>query len=341
MKSGPSNAISDVKGLRVGNADDPRLKSGVTALICDVENVASVHVMGGAPGTRETDLLAAENTVESVDALVLSGGSAFGLDAAGGVQSALREMGRGFAVGDLRVPIVPAAILFDLINGGDKDWERHSPYRDLGYHAASSAAAEFDLGTAGAGTGALIGGPYPGLKGGLGSASSVLNSGATIAALVAVNALGAATVGDSRHFWAAPFEIASEFGGLGPQPRTSDGSVALNIKFRERTQPGTNTTIGIIATDAKLSKAQVKRLSIAAHDGFARALWPAHTPLDGDLVFGLATGGSEISPDLDAWIDLSAAAASTMSRAIARGVFAASEAPNDIFPTWSKRFERD
>ena len=338
MKPGPRNLITDIAGLRVGHAADDSLKSGVTALIADVENFASVTVLGGAPGTRETDLLAPENIVQSVDAFVLSGGSAFGLDAAGGVQSRLREQGKGFAVGDMRIPIVPSAILFDLINGGDKNWGQHSPYRDLGYQAASNAAQDFALGSVGAGTGALVGGPGAGLKGGLGSASTMLDNGVTVGALVAVNALGAPTVGESAHFWAAPFEMDGEFGGLGPAGVSGHESRTVRTKFRDRAAEGTNTTIAIIATDAQLTKSETKRLATAAHDGFARALWPAHTPMDGDLIFAISTGASGPLKTLDDTIDLAACAASTMSRAIARGIYEARPAEGDLFPTWADHF---
>lgn len=330
MATGLRNLITDVAGLTVGNASDPLLKSGVTAILCDPPAVAAVQVLGGAPGTRETDLLEPHNTVQAVDAIVLSGGSAFGLDAASGVQAALREMGRGFAVGPFRVPIVPAAILFDLINGGKKDWGRFPPYRELGYDAARAAAQDFATGTEGAGTGALT----ATFKGGLGSASMRLASGVTVGALVAVNALGSATIGDTRHFWAAPFEEGDEFGGLGMPTPFPASARDLRIKFRDRASPAGNTTIAVIATDAVLGKAEAKRLAIAAHDGFARALWPAHTPLDGDLVFALATGSSGIKPETIDFIDLGAAAAATMARAIAGGVHDATAAENDLLPTW-------
>lgn len=290
--------------------------------------------MGGAPGTRDTDLLAPENAVESVDALCLSGGSAFGLDAASGVQASLRQQGRGFAIGDQNVPIVPAAILFDLINGGNKDWGLYPPYRELGFEAAEAASEGFALGTAGAGYGAQI----AGLKGGLGTASTVLENGITIAALVAVNALGAATIGDTKHFWAAPYELDDEFGGFGAPAPWPDNARDLRIKFRDAPKPNTNTTIGIIATDARLSKAQAKRLAIAAHDGFARALWPSHTPLDGDLVFSIATGHNDTTIEMNTQIDLSAYAASTMARAIARGIYEATPSNNDMMPAWQNKF---
>ncbi|MEM7300467.1 MAG: P1 family peptidase [Pseudomonadota bacterium] len=334
MRAGTRNLITDISGLRVGNASDEDLKSGTTVLTCERPMTAAVHVMGGAPGTRETDLLSPENTVEVVDALVLSGGSAFGLDAVGGVQSGLREAGRGFAVGDQHIPIVPGAILFDLINGGNKDWGLHSPYRDLGYAAFQSAACDFELGSIGAGTGALI----AGLKGGLGSASCEMSDGTKVGALVAVNALGAATIADGPEFWASPFEIGTEFGGLGAPSATPEDADDIRIKFRHAQNPGQNTTIGIIATNAKLTKAQAKRLAVVAHDGFARAIWPSHTPLDGDLIFSVATGELEREPTMDQWIDLSAVAASTMARAIARGTYHATPQENDLMPCWQQKF---
>ncbi|WP_315919676.1 P1 family peptidase [Mesorhizobium sp. SP-1A] len=332
FRTGARNLITDVAGLKVGNADDAKLKSGVTVVLCEEPAVAAVQVLGGAPGTRETDLLEPHNTVEAVNAVVLSGGSAFGLDAASGVQAALREKGVGFAVRDQLIPIVPAAILFDLINGGDKDWGRYPPYRELGHAAAEAAALDFAIGTAGAGTGATT----AGLKGGLGSASTLLDNGVTIGALAAVNPVGSVTVGRSRHFWAAPFEIGDEFGGLGlPSPLPPDANDII-LKIRDAAA-GANTTIAVIATDAVLTKAAAKRLAISAHDGFARATWPSHTPMDGDLVFALATGRSGIVPSPDEAIDLYAAAGTTMARAVARGVHAATPAPDDLLPVWSGR----
>lgn len=327
---GPTNSILDIDGLAVGHAEDHRLKSGVSVVVVDEPAIASVHVMGGAPGTRDTDLLAPDQTVERVDALVLSGGSAHGLDAASGVQARLREIGRGFAVGPVTVPIVPGAILFDLLNGGDKDWGRYPPYRDLGYAATLAASrAPFALGTIGAGTGATT----ATLKGGLGTASLTLDSGETIAALVAVNALGSATIGESGHFWAAPFEIAEEFGGLGLPAPFPDDATLPRLKGAARS-PVANTTIAIIATDATLTKAEAKRLAVMAHDGFARALYPAHSPFDGDLIFALSTA---LKPRSDLAL-LGLYAANVVARAIARGVYAASGAAGDPMPTWRDRF---
>ncbi|WP_373235745.1 P1 family peptidase, partial [Cohaesibacter celericrescens] len=321
-----------------GNVSDDNLKSGTTALICERPMVASCAILGGAPGTRDTELLNPDQTVETVDALVLSGGSAFGLDAAGGVQGWLRQQGRGLSVGPVNVPIVPAAILFDLINGGDKAWGRQGPYWDMGWQAAEAASHDFDLGSSGAGTGALT----AGLKGGLGSASMQAPNGIRLGALVAVNALGRATMGDGPHFWAAPFEKNAEFGGLG-LPDTMPSEVDAPYTKLQAMQNGmggqnSNTTIGIIATDAALTKAQAKRLAIMTHDGFSRALWPSHTPMDGDLVFALSTGTKPLPQGDGAFAALGAYAAATMSRAIARGVYEAQSKQNDLFPTWRSKF---
>lgn len=325
MKPGESNLITDVAGIFVGNASDARTKTGVTVLTADAPFTAGIHIMGGAPGTRETQLLAPDKLVQEVDALVLSGGSAFGLDAASGVADALRVAGRGYDVGGQNVPIVPGAILFDLLNGGDKGWAEN-PYNALGKAALANAGTVFDLGTAGAGTGATCGR----LKGGLGSASAVLECGITVGALVAVNALGDATVGDTRHFWAAPWEIGGEFGDLGP----SAGFDPMT-EPRPEARLGEATTIAIIATDAALTQAQATRLATAAHDGMARAIVPSHTPLDGDLVFAAATGAIPLpDPVFDA-LRLGHAAAACLARAIARGVYHATGAEGDTLPCWS------
>ncbi|PJF08691.1 P1 family peptidase [Pseudorhodobacter sp. MZDSW-24AT] len=325
MRPGPKNLITDVPGLLVGQSHDARLRSGVTVLTADRPFTAAVQVMGGAPGTRETDLLAPDRLVQEVDALVLAGGSAFGLDACSGVADALRARGRGFAVGDQRVPIVPGAILFDLLNGGDKTWARN-PYAALGAAAFNAAATAFVLGTAGAGYGAAT----QNWKGGIGSASAVLPSGLTVGALVAVNALGSATVGNTPHFWAAPWEEGTEFGGLGPAPRRPPADVPLPHK-----RMGESTTIAIVATDARLTQAQAQRMATAAHDGMARALVPSHTPLDGDLVFAAATGARDLADPLTDSFQLGHAAATCLARAIARAVFSARAMTGDRQPVWS------
>ncbi len=332
MKPGARNLITDVAGLFVGNAEDPEIKTGVTVLVGKAPFTAGVSVMGGAPGTRETDLLAPDKLVQEVDALVLSGGSAFGLDAASGVTDGLRAQGRGFPVGDQAVPIVPAAILFDLLNGGDKGWDKN-PYKALGEAALRRAGEDFPLGSVGAGCGATVGKAFgTALKGGLGSASLVLENGMTVGALVAVNALGAVTMGEGREFWAAPWEIGAEFGGCG---------IGRHDPMREprpENMLGQNTTIAIIATDAALTQAQATRMATAAHDGMARAIHPSHTPFDGDLIFAAATGHYPLSGgDFDA-LRLGHAAAVCLARAIARGIHSATAEKNDSVPTWADRF---
>ena len=224
MTPGPRNLITDVPGLLVGNASDDALKSGSTVLMMDRPFTASVHVMGGAPGSRETDLLAPDKSVAQVDALVLSGGSAYGLDACSGVSDGLRACGRGYQVGPAVIPIVPGAIIFDLLSGGDQGWS-DNPYRDLGRAAFDTVGEDFKLGSIGAGKGAMT----AMMKGGLGSASLVLDSGITVGALVAANPMGSVTTPGDRHFWAAPFEIDGEFGGLGPDMATGLGR-AMNSR---------------------------------------------------------------------------------------------------------------
>ncbi|MDR4307947.1 P1 family peptidase [Chelatococcus sambhunathii] len=333
LRPGPRNSITDVAGVLVGQAEDAGLASGVTAILFEHPAVASVDVRGGGPGTRETDLLAPEKTIEKIDALAFSGGSAFGLDAAAGVMAALAEQGRGFAVGPARVPIVPGAILFDLTNGGNKDWGRFPPYRDLGYRAATAARRDVALGSVGAGLGART----ATLKGGLGAASAVLpEHGPTIGALAVVNALGSATVGQSARFWAAPFEMQAEFGGLGAEPELDPKDWFSPAK----PVAGANTTLALVATDARLTKTEAKALAVMAQDGLARALIPCHTPLDGDVVFAAATGHFELDGDrLGMLAVLGHVAAMTLARAVARGVYEATALPfPGAQPAWRDRF---
>jgi L-aminopeptidase/D-esterase-like protein len=324
------NLITGVPGLRVGHAHDERLGSGVTALIFDFPAIVSIAVHGGAPGLRDTALLEPGMTVERVDALVLSGGSVYGLDSMGGVVAYLRESGRGFAVRDIKVPIVPGAVLFDLLNGGDKNFGRDPVYWHLGYRAAASAVDDFELGSAGAGFGATI----ADLKGGLGSASDTTSGGFRVGALVAVNALGRATIGEGPHFWAAPYEKNGEFGGLGlPAPWPTDA-----LDFRIKGDAAENTTIAIVATDAALTKPEAKRLAIMAHDGMARALRPSHACMDGDTIFAAATGAAKKLPSIRDRIELGMAAADCLARAIARAVYEAESLPfPGALPSWQKR----
>ncbi|MEC3862856.1 P1 family peptidase [Mesobacterium sp. TK19101] len=328
MRPGPLNLITDIAGFRVGNAADPVLKSGVTVLTSDMPFSASYSVMGGAPGTRETDLLEPDKSVEGVDALVLSGGSAFGLAAAQGVMEALAEAGRGFAVHSVRVPITPAAIIFDLLNGGDKTWSVN-PYPALGRIAYEDAGTVFGIGSHGAGTGAQTAMH----KGGLGSASLVLADGLTVAALVVANPMGSVATPSGRHFWAAPFEVGHEFGGLGTDPAPGLQPLPASRKAHAMAQQG-NTTIAIVATDAQLTKAQCKRLATAAQDGIARAIVPAHSPHDGDLVFAAASGAKPLDLPAVQLSYLGHAASVCLSRAIARAVWEATPAPGDTLPTF-------
>ena len=329
------NLITDVAGVSVGHAGDRTLASGVTAVVFDRPAVGSVDVRGGGSGTRETALLDPAQTVEGVDAIALSGGSAFGLDTASGVQALLRERGRGFRVRDALVPIVPGAILFDLLNGGDKAWGRFPPYRDLGYAATAAASADFALGSVGAGLGATT----ANYKGGVGSASAATPDGLIVGALAVVNGVGTATIGDGPHFWAAPFEQNSEFGGLGMPTHLSADDLALRAKGAPASAPGENTTIAVLVTDAKLTKAQCHRLAVMASDGFSRALYPVHTPLDGDVIFAASTGDKPLSDPHFGLAELGLHAANAMARAIARGVYEAAALPfPGALPAWKDRF---
>jgi D-aminopeptidase len=325
------NLITDIPGIRVGHAQDAALASGSTVVLFDKPVAASVDVRGGGPGTRETALLDPAQTVEGIDAIVLSGGSAFGLDAASGTQAFMREQGRGFRIRDAVVPIVPAAIMFDLLNGGNKDWGRYPPYRDFGYAAAASAGADFALGSVGAGLGATT----ATLKGGVGSASARTRDGITVGALVVVNAVGTTTVGDGPHFWAAPFEQNNEFGGRGSPAHVA----AADLGIRAKGGPQENTTIAVIATDAQLNKAQCNRLAIMAQDGLARAIYPVHTPLDGDVVFSAAMGDKPLADPYYGLAELGMVAANVMARAVARGIFEATALPfPGALPSWRDRF---
>lgn len=327
------NLLTDIAGVRVGHADDARLASGVTAILFDRPAVASVDVRGGGPGTRESALLDPVNTVDAIHGLALAGGSAFGLEAGGGVQAWLAEQGRGYQIGSAVIPIVPGAILFDLLNGGDKAWGRFPPYRDLGYAAAAAASDHFKLGSVGAGLGATT----VNLKGGLGSASAVTPSGVRIAALAAVNAVGSVTIGDGPHFWAAPFEVGNEFGGRRWPATFTPEMLAMRIKGGPTATSIENTTLAVVVTDAILTKAQAQRLAMMAQTGFARAIYPVHAPLDGDIVFAAATCEKPIDP-LVGLTELGMLAGNVIARAIARGVYEATALPfAGALPAWRDR----
>jgi len=332
---GLRNLITDVPGLKVGQAQDAAARTGVTVILPDAQAVCAADVRGGGPGTRETDALAPENLVEAVDAVVLSGGSVYGLAAADGVAAWLGVRGRGYGLvpGVPPSPVVPAAILFDMANGGDKAWGESPPYRELGRAAVAVAAEDFALGTAGAGYGAMAGQ----LKGGTGSASVVSEDGYTVGAVVAVNSWGSVTApgpvgGGGRTFWAAPYEIGGEFGGLGSAGLMAGPDVWGLAKRPDATR---NTTIACVATDAALTPAQAKRLAVMAQDGLARAIRPAHAPFDGDIVFALTTGRRPLAAPADFTLArLGALAADTLARAIARGVYEATPWPGTEVRCW-------
>jgi L-aminopeptidase/D-esterase-like protein len=328
------NLLTDISGVRVGHADDAALASGVTAVLFDSPVVAAIDVRGGGPGTREGALLDVANTVERIDGIALSGGSAFGLEAGGGVQAWLAEQGRGFVVRGAIIPIVPGAICFDLLNGGNKKWGRFAPYRDLGYTAAAAASTNFALGSVGAGLGATT----ANFKGGIGSASAATQDGVRVAALAVVNAIGSVTVGDGPWFWAAPFEIGGEYGGRGLPPAFTPDMLAMRLKGGAAATAVENTTLAVVVTDALLTKPQVKRLAVIAQTGFARAIYPVHAPLDGDVVFAAASGEKSVDP-LIGLTELGMIAANVVARAIARGVHAANALPfPDALPAWRDRF---
>lgn len=326
IRVGQRNLLSDVPGIKVGSCDDPVLRSGVTVVLPDRPAVGAVDVRGGAPGIRETEWADPSCMVDRLDAIALSGGSAFGLDAAGGVMAWLAARGRGYAVADAVVPIVPGAILFDLLNGGDKNWVDTPPYRALGAAACENAAETFRLGNAGAGFGATVGFAPPDLiNGGLGSASFVMErpdaAAVTVAALAAVNPVGGVLMPGSDVFWAWPFERDGEFGGR--RPRCFAANPAIEDRFPD--DLAGNTTHVVIATDAMLTKGEAKRVAIMAHDGIARAIRPVHTPYDGDTVFVLSTGAVTLRDPIADLARIGALAADCAARAIARGVYEADD----------------
>jgi L-aminopeptidase/D-esterase-like protein len=320
-KPGSRNLITDVAGIHVGQAEDTGVRTGVTVIVPQDFSVAAVAVAGGGPGTRETDLLSGGRLVGGVNAIVLSGGSAFGLASADGVMAGLRAAGRGFPMrsqpGVPLPPIVPAAILYDLANGGNKDWGEVAPYAALGRAAFDSAGVQFRLGRAGAGYGARAGLA----PGGTGSASIVTSDGFTVGALAAVNSHGSVRMPGSAAFWAWPFEIGGEYGGVRPEPElhfdAEDwGAAKVNPGLRE------NTTLACIATDAALTRDEAERVAQMALAGMARAIRPIFAPSDGDVVFVLSTAKRDLpEPRPRGIARIGELAASTLSRSIARAVY--------------------
>jgi L-aminopeptidase/D-esterase-like protein len=332
-RPGARNLITDVPGLLVGQAADARVRTGVTVVLAEGLCVAGCSVAGGGPGTRETDALSPENLVGAANAVVLSGGSVYGLAAADGVAAWLGARGIGYGLvarpGVPPSPIVPAAILYDLANGGDKAWGLEPPYRALGIAAIEAAGLDVALGTAGAGHGAMAGT----LKGGTGSASVVTADGITVGAICAVNSFGSVTAPGGRSFWAAPFELDGEFGGLGAAGLRA-GPDEWGAAKAEAT-PRANTTIACVAVDVALTAGQAKRVAIMAQDGLARAIRPAHGPTDGDVVFALSTGRQPLPDPANLSLTrIGALAADCLARAVARGVHAATAWPGTGTLAW-------
>jgi len=323
-RPGPRNLITDVAGLSVGHATDAAADTGVTTLITDAPWIAAVHIAGGGPGVRETETLAPENLVAGVHAIVLTGGSVFGLAAADGVTARLSARGIGLRLrpGGHAIPIVPAAVLHDLAGDGDKAWGEEPPYRALGAASVDAAGPDFALGSVGAGRGARAGHR----KGGVGSASLAFPDGLVVGALAAVNSIGSVFMPDGETYWAWPFEQEGEFGGRLPRgPARAHDPVPDESRLATlgRLSPGANTTLGVVATNAALDKAEALRVAMMAQDGIARAIRPAHTPFDGDLVFALASGALPLPQDGSralAVARIGSAAADCLARAIARGV---------------------
>ena len=311
------DAITAVPGIKVGHWSDLQAATGCTVVLCPESAVASADVRGGAPGTRETDLLRAGNLVQCVHALLMSGGSAFGLDAAAGVMRWLEEHGHGFPIPSGVVPIVPAAVLFDLSLGRPDV----RPDGAAGYAACAAAApGPVGEGSVGAGTGATVGkalGVERALKGGIGSAAERTASAVTVGAIIAVNSFGEVVDAGSGRVVAGPRgekpgEFVETLAALRARPPLSP--------FQTADQVPLNSTIGVVATDALLTKEQAYRLAVMAQTGLTRAIRPAHTPLDGDTIFALATGHNPEPADV---LQLGALAARAVERAILRAVLAA------------------
>lgn len=320
VRPGPRNLITDVAGLTVGNAENWLALTGTTVILPDQPVVAAVEIGGGAPGSRETAALDPANLVETVHAMVLSGGSVFGLDAASSVIIELAKRGVGFTFGAQPVPcpVVPSAILFDIMNGGAKWPDDEPPYRDLGLDALKAAKPDFEIGNRGAGLGAIAGR----LKGGLGSASSRWRD-FTVGALVAVNSVGSCVIPGTSRLWARDLAQGDEMGPDTPRDGARpDASPLEDSKFDPK--PQQNTTIAVVATDATLTRIEAKRFAIMARDGMARAIRPIHTPFDGDTVFALSTGKKPLPEQHSlAVAALGSIAADTLTRAIGRALWAA------------------
>ena len=323
IQTGKHNLITDVKGLKVGQSYDEKVRTGVTVLLPDQPVKCAVDVRGGGPGTRETDALGDSGLIDRVHGIVLSGGSVYGLDAASSVTAELGAQGIGYSAAPAPVPvspIVPSAILFDNANGGDKNWGTQPPFSRLGREALANVSDNFALGTAGAGYGATAG-MY---SGGLGSVSEQVGD-YMVGALIAANPIGSPFMPGTDCYWAWPFEVDGEYGGKRP-PQDFQFAQPTDTKLAFMKAAGAATIIGIIATDADLDLRALNRLAAMAHDGMAMAVQPSHTPLDGDTLFAVSTGVKRLDdPAPVSLSELGAAAARCVARAIARGVFEASK----------------
>lgn len=321
--TGPDNLITDVVGLKIGQAHDEKVCTGVTVMLPDHPVRCGVDVRGGGACTRETDVLSDSGLVDQVNAIVLSGGSVYGFDAASRVTLELGRRGLGYTAAPPPVPvspIVPSAMLFDNANGGDKNWDGGTPFAQLGGEALQNVSDRFELGRAGAGFGATAG-LY---RGGLGSVSEKVGP-YMVGVIVAANPVGSPYMPGTDCFWSWPYEVDNEFGGKRP-PVDFQFTHAKDSKLTFLKQAGAATIIGIVATDADLNMRELNRLAAMAHDGMAIAAQPAHTPFDGDTLFAVSTAQKALThePRAVQLADLGAAAARCVARAIARGVYEAS-----------------
>ena len=317
---GPKNSITDIDGFLVGNAQDDHIKSGATVLTRLTSFRASVSILGGAPGTKETDLLSPDKIVENIDGIVLAGGSAFGLDASSGVMDCLRDQNRGFDAGAIKVPIVPSAILFDLKNGGFKEWSIN-PYRELGQNAFLKVSHDFEIGSVGAGCGATT----SVVKGGLGTSSLFYGDRIKVGAIVAVNSVGSPCFPGTNFLFS---DLYGEKNGGFERPATN--SLINSTKFLT----GEATTLGIVCTNLDFNKNDLNRIATSAHSGIARAIEPSHTPFDGDIIFSATSGTQPIdSKDKDLML-VCQLSALCVTQAVGSAIKAARPKKGDLLSCW-------
>ena len=320
LLNGPKNSITDIDGFLVGNAHDDHLKSGTTVLTRLTSFRASVSILGGAPGTKETDLLSPDKIVENIDGIVLAGGSAFGLDASSGVMDCLRSQNRGFDAGSIKVPIVPSAILFDLKNGGFKDWKTN-PYCELGRSAFLKVSDDFEIGSVGAGCGATT----SVVKGGLGTSSLFYGDRIKVGAIVAVNSVG------SPCFPGTNILYSDFYGG---EAVTFEKNSVNSLINSTKLLKGEATTLGIVCTNLNFSKNDLNRIATSAHSGIARAIEPSHTPFDGDIIFSATSGTQPInSKDKDLML-VCQLSALCVTQAVASAIKAARKKEGDQLDCW-------